>query len=82
MIFSLIKTYLFSPIGRFGATVAGILFTIWYIYRKGAQAARQEVENKSFKEARNAIKKADEARTASRTNSDRGGLFDDDGYRR
>jgi membrane protein DedA with SNARE-associated domain len=82
MILYLIKSYIFTPVGRIAAAVAGVLFTVWYIYAKGRAAARAELENKSFKEARNAIKKAEDARRSSDLKSDRGGLLDDDGYRR
>ena len=82
MIWSLIINRMFSPVGRIFSAVAGVLFAIWYIYQKGKTQATLELQNKSFKEARNAIKKANDARLESAVNSDRGGLLEDDGFKR
>jgi hypothetical protein len=82
MIWSIIINKVFSPIGKIISTVAGVLFAIWYIYQKGKTQATLELQNKSFKEARNAIKKANDARLESAVNSDRGGLLEDDGFKR
>lgn len=62
--------------------VGAVLFTFWYIYKKGKDAATAELETKSIKEAMDAIKNANNARNASAANSDRGGLYEDDGFRR
>ena len=82
MIWSIIINKVFSPIGKIISAVAGVLFAIWYIYQKGKTQATLELQNKSFKEARNAIKKANDARLESAVNSDRGGLLEDDGFKR
>ena len=82
MIWSIIINKVFSPIGKIISTVAGVLFAIWYIYQKSKTQATLELQNKSFKEARNAIKKANDARLESAVNSDRGGLLEDDGFKR
>lgn len=80
--FSLILTKIFSPVGRMLAAVSAVLFTVWYIYQKGKFNARMELENKSFKEARNAVRKANAARSAADTANERGGLLTDDGFKR
>jgi hypothetical protein len=82
MIWSLIINKVFSPIGKMVSAVTGVLFAIWYIYQKGKTQATIELQNKSFKEARNAIKKANDARLKSAVDSDRGGLLEDDGFKR
>jgi len=82
MILSLITNYVLSPVGKVVSAVAGVLFAVWYIYQKGKTQATLELQNKSFKEARDAIKKANDARLRSALDSDRGGLLEDDGFKR
>jgi len=82
MFTSLIMTKLFSPVGRVLSYVGAVLFTIWFIYQKGKSNARMELENKSFKEARDAVRKANAARSAADIANERGGLLTDDGFKR
>ena len=68
----MLLNYIYSPIARAFAAVGGALLFVWYVYSKGASAARAKMESRSRKEAQDAIDKANKARNDSNVKSDRG----------
>jgi|LauGreDrversion4_2_1035121.scaffolds.fasta_scaffold395423_2 cbb3-type cytochrome oxidase subunit 3 len=63
--------------------VLGVVFTILAsVYGKGRKDASDNARMKSLEENNNAISKANHARSVSASESDRGRLFEDDGFRR
>lgn len=82
-------SFLLSPLFKFGALVVSIFASFWAVYSKGRQAGSAEEKVKSLEaslrdseETQDAIKRANNARNTSATESDRGRLYDDDGFKR
>jgi cbb3-type cytochrome oxidase subunit 3 len=73
---------LFSPIYR-GLAIAGAsLVFLASVYAKGRKDASDKANLTSLRETQDAITKANEARNRSAAESDRGGLYNDDGFKR
>lgn len=82
MIWTLITTKLFSPVGKVAAIAGSVFVAVWYVIRIVAQAAKLKLENQALKETRDAVRKANDARSAADVNNQRGGLLNDDGFKR
>ncbi len=71
-----------NPIYRILAVV-GVVFTVLAsVYGKGRKDAADKARLRTLEENNNAIAKANNARSVSASDSDRGRLFEDDGFRR
>jgi hypothetical protein len=73
---------LLSPIYRGLAIAGAALFFLASVYAKGRKDASDKANLKSLRETQDAISKANEARNRSAAESDRGGLYNDDGFKR
>ena len=71
-----------SPIYRVLAIIGAILVAIGTIYAKGRSDASLKAKARSLEETQDAIERANKARNNSLSESDRGRLYDDDGFKR
>jgi hypothetical protein len=71
-----------SPIYRGLAIAGAALVFLASVYAKGRRDASDKASLKSLRETQDAITKANEARIGSASDSDRGGLYNDDGFKR
>lgn len=71
-----------SPIYRGLAIAGAALVFLASVYAKGRKDASDRASLKSYRETQDAITKAHEARNRSASESDRGGLYNDDGFKR
>jgi len=73
---------LISPFNKLIAII-GLVFTVLLaVYGKGRGDATSKHKLKSLEDTQDAITRANNARNTSTTESDRGGLLDDDGFQR
>ncbi|MGA0889295.1 MAG: hypothetical protein ACO3S0_15355 [bacterium] len=75
-------SFLLSPVYRFLATIGAVLAAVWTIYAKGRADASLKDKARSLEETQDAIERANKARNNSLSESDRGRLYDDDGFKR
>lgn len=75
-------SFLLSPLFRFGALIVSIFVSFLAVYSKGRQEGSTREKIKSLEETQSAIEQAHKARNASAAESDRGRLYDDDGFKR
>jgi hypothetical protein len=73
---------LLSPIYRGLAIAGAALVFLASVYAKGRKDAADKANLKAYRETQDAITRANEARHRSAADSDRGGLFNDDGFKR
>lgn len=77
----LLKLFL-NPVYKFLALCGAVLAFCLMVYGKIRADAIRAKELKDLKDTQNAIRKANQARSRSNTDSDRGGLYNDDGFKR
>lgn len=75
-------TSLINSLGKYASIALGFLGTVLIAFSKGYQAGGKEAELKGLKEAQRVNENAAKARRASATATSRGGLLDDDGFKR
>lgn len=77
-----VLSILLSPLLRLGALIVSVFASIWAVYSKGRQEGSTTERLKSLEETQSAIEHANKARNSSGVESDRGRLYDDDGFKR
>lgn len=75
-------SWLLSPVGRFLAGIGAILLAIFAIYQKGRKDSSSDIKLREAENARKKLQRATNAADATRANNARGGLLNNDGYRR
>jgi hypothetical protein len=75
-------SFILSPLYRWLAAAGAALVFLASIYAKGRKDASDKASLKSLRENQDAITKANNARNKSAAESDRGGLLNDDGFKR
>lgn len=73
---------LISSLGKYLSIVLGFFGSMLLAFSKGYQAGSKEAELNGLKEAQRANENAIKARRASHAATSRGGLLDDDGFKR